>query len=104
MNKEEIYFIETYEKLLDNGYCNCNEMNCLDNNSPRKILNIVKKLQQENKQLKEKYINTVSDYETEKWKTQRIKTLLENNYYLRNGEKYIIEEEINEILEILKGE
>lgn len=53
MNKEDIYFIEKYEQLLNNGYCNCNEMNCLDNNSPRRILNIVKQLQQENKQLKE---------------------------------------------------
>ena len=46
-------FLIKYEKLLDRGYCNCNEMNCIDNNSPRKILNIVKTLQKENEELKE---------------------------------------------------
>ena len=45
-------FILEYEKLLDKGYCDCNEMNCIDNNSPRRILRIVKSLQQENKELK----------------------------------------------------
>lgn len=47
-------FLLEYEKLLDKGYCDCNEMNCIDNNSPRRILRIVKSLQQENKELKEK--------------------------------------------------
>ena len=47
-------FILEYERLLDKGYCDCNEMNCIDNNSPRRILRIVKSLQQENKELKEK--------------------------------------------------
>ena len=51
MNEEK--FILEYEKLLDKGYCDCNEMNCIDNNSPRRILNIAKRLQQENQQLKE---------------------------------------------------
>ena len=45
-------FLLEYEKLLDKGYCDCNEMNCIDNNSPRRILIIVKSLQQENKELK----------------------------------------------------
>ena len=45
-------FIKKYEELLDKGYCDCNEMNCIDNNTPRRILNIVKNLQQENKELK----------------------------------------------------
>lgn len=44
-------FIEKYEELLDKGYCNCNEMNCLDNDVPRKILNIVKGTKLEAKQL-----------------------------------------------------
>ena len=43
--------------MLDKGYCDCNEMNCIDNNSPRRILNIVKvlqtKLQQEENIIKE---------------------------------------------------
>lgn len=50
MNDE--MFIKKYEELLDKGYCDCNEMNCIDNNTPRRILNVVKNLQQENQQLK----------------------------------------------------
>lgn len=46
MSEEDKIFIENYEKLLDKGYCNCNEMNCIDNNSPGRILNITKDLQQ----------------------------------------------------------
>lgn len=46
-------FIKKYEELLDKGYCNCNEMNCIDNNSPRRILNIAKRLQQEKQKYKE---------------------------------------------------
>ena len=46
-------FIKKYEELLDKGYCNCNEMNCIDNNTPRRILKIAKNLQQENQKLKE---------------------------------------------------
>ena len=46
-------FILEYEKLLDKGYCDCNEMNCIDNDSPRRILRIAKNLQQENKELKQ---------------------------------------------------
>ena len=45
MRDEE--FVKKYEELLDKGYCNCNEMNCIDNNSPRRILNIAKRLQLE---------------------------------------------------------
>ena len=50
MNDE--IFIKKYEELLDKGYCDCNEMNCIDNNTPRRILNVVKNLQQEKKELK----------------------------------------------------
>lgn len=46
-------FIEKYEELLNKGYCDCNEMNCIDNNSPRRILNIVKGTKLEAKQLLE---------------------------------------------------
>lgn len=75
MNDEN--FILEYEKLLDKGYCDCNEMNCLDNDTPRKILNIVKgakleakQLLIENKQLKEQLqqkediINKIREYLT----------------------------------------
>ena len=51
MNKEE--FIEKYEEVLNNGYCECNELNCLDNNAPRKILKIMKKQKEEIERLKE---------------------------------------------------
>ena len=51
MNEER--FLTEYENLLDKGYCNCNEMNCIDNNSPRRILNIAKRLQQEKQKYKE---------------------------------------------------
>ena len=43
-NKE---FIQKYEELLDSGYCECNELNCLDNNPPRKILSIMKEQDKE---------------------------------------------------------
>ena len=45
-------FLLEYEKLLDKGYCDCNEMNCIDNDFPRRILRIAKNLQQENQELK----------------------------------------------------
>lgn len=45
MSEEDKHFIKRYEELLNKGYCDCNEMNCIDNNSPRRILNIVKNLQ-----------------------------------------------------------
>ena len=62
MNDEK--FVEKYEELLNKGYCNCNEMNCIDNNSPRRILDIVKNLQQENKELSCIVANKViSDYD-----------------------------------------
>ena len=57
MNDEK--FVEKYEELLNKGYCNCNEMNCIDNNSPRRILDIVKNLQQENKELSHIVANKV---------------------------------------------
>ena len=62
MNDEK--FVEKYEELLNKGYCNCNEMNYIDNNSPRRILDIVKNLQQENKELSRIVANKViSDYD-----------------------------------------
>ena len=40
-------FLIKYGDLLNKGYCACNEMNCIDNNSPRRILNIAIKQQKE---------------------------------------------------------
>ena len=51
-------FIKKYEELLDKGYCNCNEMNCIDNDTPRKIVNIAKNLLQENQELKKQLEET----------------------------------------------
>lgn len=61
----DIEFLQKYEELLDKDYCNCNEMNCIDNNSPRRILNIAKELHKENQKLKkqlEEERKKVSEY------------------------------------------
>ena len=52
MSEKDKRFIDNYEKLLNKGYCNCNEMNCIDNNSPRRILNVVKQLENNWNELK----------------------------------------------------
>lgn len=83
MNEKDKSFIKGYEALLNDGYCNCNEMNCLDNNSPRRILNIVKQLQQENQQLK-KQKSDVIEY---------IKYNATSNYY--DKEKNLFRREID---------
>ena len=60
MNENDKHFIKRYEELLDKGYCDCNEMNCIDNNSPRRILNIVNGLQSKidkaNQYLEERFV------------------------------------------------
>ena len=61
MSEEDKYFIKRYEELLDEGYCDCNEMNCIDNNSPRRILEIVKKLETQLQQ-KENIIKEIEKY------------------------------------------
>ena len=61
MSEKDKHFIKRYEELLDKGYCDCNEMNCIDNNSPRRILNIVKDLQNQLQQ-KENIIKEVREY------------------------------------------
>ncbi len=48
MTDEE--FLKEYELLLSKDYCNCNEMNCIDNNAPRKILNIAKEFKEKQEQ------------------------------------------------------
>ena len=90
MRDEE--FLKKYEELLDKGYCNCNEMNCIDNNSPRRILNIVKRLQleeddllKENCILKLCLISLLEKFE----KTE--KSINDNNIkrYFKDLQKYI---------------
>jgi len=77
MSEEDKYFIKGYEELLDKGYCNCNEMNCIDNNSPRRILNIVKDLQNQLQQ-KENIIKEVREYCLEKAKGRLERTLYDD--------------------------
>ena len=72
-------FLLEYEKLLDKGYCDCNEMNCIDNDSPRRILRIAKSLQQENKELKKQL-----EKKYEKLGTLTAEILYEENTRLAN--------------------
>lgn len=88
MRDEE--FVKKYEELLDKGYCNCNEMNCIDNNSSRRILNIVKRLQleeddllKENRELRKKLENSFS-YEEYDYQVNR-------NIELRKEKQELIE-------------
>ena len=96
MNYKE--FIQKYEELLNSGYCECNELNCLDNNPPKKILNIMKEQQQEierlNNIIKEvrEYIETLNEYEILILKIERylncyqyfLETQEENNKKIAN--------------------
>ena len=72
-------FLLEYERLLDKGYCDCNEMNCIDNDSPRRILRIAKNLQQENKELKKQH-----EKKYEKLGTLTAEILYEENTRLVN--------------------
>lgn len=88
MTDEE--FLQKYKELLDKDYCNCNEMNCIDNNVPRRILNIAKELKEQLEQ-KNKIIE-----EAKKWVT---------NYKLKWDFDDETGLELNELLDILnKGE
>lgn len=79
-------FLLEYERLLDKGYCDCNEMNCIDNDSPRRILRIAKNLQQENKELKKQL-----EKKYEKAGTLTGELLYEENTKLINQQKEFIE-------------
>lgn len=59
-------FLIKYEDLLNKGYCDCNEMNCIDNNSPRRILNIAIKQQKEIERLNN-IINELEKYIGQEW-------------------------------------
>ena len=106
INKEEI--LNKYINLIDKGYCSdCNELNCIDNFPHSKITHAIRELQQENKilrenaenndkvvdkvnwenmllkkenqELKQKYLNAVSDYETTMAEKNELKKQLEEN-------------------------
>lgn len=86
-------FIEKYEELLNKGYCDCNEMNCLDNDVPTKILNIVKGTKLEAKQLLEENQELKKQLEKkyEKVGTLTGELLYEENTKLINQQKEFIE-------------
>ena len=89
MNYKE--FIQKYEELLNSGYCECNELNCLDNNPPKKILNIMKEQQQEIERLNS-IIKEVREY---------------IDYYgitPEQNDDVMVRNILKGILEILKGE
>ena len=106
MNNNEI--LNKYINLIDKGYCSdCNELNCIDNFPHSKITHAIRELQQENKilrenaenndkvvdkvnwenmllkkenqELKQKYLNAVSDYETTMAEKNELKKQLEEN-------------------------
>ena len=99
MNYKE--FIQKYEELLNSGYCECNELNCLDNNPPKKILNIMKEQQQEIERLNNiinKGIEAINVYQNEKTLSigyqdlKRIRGILRGNEFdLKIFEEYLQE-------------
>lgn len=102
---EEI--LNKYIELINKNYCSdCNELNCIDNFPHKKIANAIRDLQQENQQLKEKYLNAVADYETTKSENQQLK---ENNQsyqeeMCRSWEKVDkYKSALDEIREYIKG-
>ena len=75
MNYKE--FIQKYEELLNSGYCECNELNCLDNNPPKKILNIMKEQQQEIERLN----NIINEFDS--WLKEKKEQMEEFELYKR---------------------
>lgn len=65
MSEKDKHFIRRYEELINKGYCDCNEMNCIDNNSPRRILNVVKNLQLKLDKATNYYLKTLNEYNKE---------------------------------------
>lgn len=72
MNNNEI--LNKYIDLIDKGYCcNCNELNCIDNFPQAKITHAIRKLQQENKILKENAENNDKVVDKVNWKNMLLK-------------------------------
>ena len=109
MNYKE--FIQKYEELLNSGYCECNELNCLDNNPPKKILNIMKEQQQEIERLnniiktKDKgIIAFTEDLCEESAKVEKaIEYIKKHTENIDRGQYYEDYVETYPILQILKG-
>ena len=87
MNYKE--FIQKYEELLNSGYCECNELNCLDNNPPKKILNIMKEQQQEIERLNN-IINDLLDRQNEALRYIGNHLSLDSRYKHGNGDEELI--------------
>lgn len=91
MNDNDI--LNKYIDLIDKGYCcACNELNCIDNFPQTKITHAIKKLQQENKQLKDNW-DKLKEY---------IGIKLYNVEYLQKLCGCRIDDEIHIILDIIK--
>lgn len=111
MNDKE--FIQKYEELLNSGYCECNELNCLDNNSPRKILTIMKEQQKENNNLKtslDEAQEVFADYKRENERLNNIineleKYIKENSIYYNtsDGCQWVDQFKVLDKLKELKG-
>lgn len=83
--------IKKYEELLDKGYCDCNEMNCIDNNSPRRILNISKNLKQENQELKKQldYLRSGEYLNQLKFEVSMLEDIVANGEVSEEDKKFI---------------
>ena len=93
MNNNDI--LNKYIDLIDKGYCcACNELNCIDNFPQTKIAHAIRKLQQENKQLKDNW-DELKEY---------IGIKLYNVEYLQKLCGCRIDDEIHIILDIIKKE
>lgn len=81
MSEEEI--LNKYIDLIDKGYCSdCNELNCIDNFPRAKITHAIRKLQQENQELKK---------QLEEYKKLGFKHLQDKNNNLEIQQKEFIE-------------
>lgn len=85
MNNNEI--LNKYIDLIDKGYCcDCNELNCIDNFPQAKITHAIRKLQQENKILKQNAENNDKVVDKVNWENQLLKK--ENKQLKEKLDKY----------------
>lgn len=106
MSEEDKHFIKRYEELLDKGYCDCNEMNCIDNNSPRRILKIVKELYKEIERLTAESTKWESKFYDEAKKVDKAIEYIEENKRTYENDEYCFDNMIDDVtplLNILKG-
>lgn len=92
MNYKE--FIQKYEELLNSGYCECNELNCLDNNPPKKILNIMKEQQQEIERLNNMIERLNNQLQQKDNIIKEVREYIENNDLYEQDYDYDYEENL----------